>query len=85
MNTGDYYIGLYGGRHFEGALGATPVYAFQQHRQLRAAEGNGATLRLRPHKSAPLQTLRKKTKPIAVKPEALDDVAAPATEYKYMA
>ena len=85
MNTGDYYTCLYGSRHIEGALGATPVDAFQQHGKLCATERNRSTLGLRPHKSTPLQTLGKQAKAIAVEPEALDDVAAPATEHKDMA
>jgi hypothetical protein len=48
MNTGDYYVPLYGHRRSEGALGTAPVDAFQKHRQLGARQRYGSARGLRP-------------------------------------
>ena len=60
----------------------TPIDAFQQHRQLRTRQTNGAFRSLRPDESAPFQTLGKQTKAVAIEPENFYDVATAPSENK---
>src|SRR6185312_4739360 len=64
---------------------SSPVDAFQQHRELRAAQRDRSTGRPRPHKTSPLQPLGQQAQAVAVEPQHLHDVAAPATENEYVA
>jgi len=67
-----------------GPLRTAPIDAFQQHRQLCASQTNGSFGSLRPDESSSFQTLREKTKSVAVEPQQLHDVATPATKNKDM-
>jgi hypothetical protein len=60
----------------------TPIDAFQQHRQLRTRQTNGAFRSLQPDESAPFQTLGKQTKAVAIEPENFYDVATAPSENK---
>src|SRR5580698_694 len=58
----------------------SPVDAFEQHRELRAAQRDDSFVRLRPDEAAPLETFGEQAEPVAVPPEQLDEVAAFAAE-----
>jgi hypothetical protein len=62
------------------SLDASPIDAFQKHRQLCATEMHGATVDLRPNESATLQPLGKKAETIAIPPQQLYDVASSSSE-----
>jgi len=76
---------LNGQRRRKGALGSAPVDAFQKHRQLSAAQRHRSAVRLGPHKTSAFQPLREQTKPVAIKPQQLHLVAAPAAKDKDVA
>src|SRR5271165_6650737 len=66
------------------AYRTTPINAFQQHRQLRSRQRHRAITGLRPHEATPLQPLGIQAHPIAIPPQHLDQIAAPATEDKHV-
>src|SRR5215510_3518267 len=68
-----------------GALWASPVNAFQQHRQLRSRQRYTAALSLRPDKAAAFQSLRKQTQTVAIPPQHLDQIATTTTKHEDMA
>src|ERR1700744_1491754 len=61
----------------EGALNATPVNPFQQHRQLGTRQVDCAMGGLRPHEASTLQALRKQTQSIPGPPQDLHPVPEP--------
>src|SRR5690606_8357244 len=67
-----------------GAFWSTPIDAFEQHRQLRRCQMHDTVLRARPDEAAALQALVEKTQPLAVPPQHLDPVAAPAAEHEQL-
>src|SRR5580698_1857198 len=85
MNTGDYYVPLYGHRRREGPLRPAPVDAFEQHRQLRPCQQDRAARGLRPDEMSAFQTLLKQTQAVAIEPQNLDRVAAASAEDEHMA
>lgn len=67
------------------ALWQPPINAFEQHRQLRSAQGNLALFRRRPHEPPLLQPLAEQAGTLSVPPDDLDEISAPTTEDKQMA
>src|SRR5690606_15704965 len=62
------------------ALRTSPVDAFQQHRQLRAAQVHHAALGLRPYKATTLEPLREQAQSITIPPQQLHPIAPPAAK-----
>ena len=62
----------------------SPVDAFQQHRELRAAQRHHAFVRLRPDEAAAFETLGEQTQAVAIPPEHFDQIAAPAAEDEHV-
>ena len=67
------------------ALRPAPVYAFEQHRQLRLRQRHSAVGSLRPDEAAALKALGQQAQAVAAPPQHLDHVAAPATEHEHVA
>src|SRR5271167_2405081 len=65
--------------------GGSPVDAFEQHRELCAAQRDLAAGRLWPDKASSLQSFGQKTEPVAIEPEELHDIAAPSAKDEHMA
>src|SRR5215472_7209299 len=84
INTGESASSSHCDLGLPSSLHATPIDAFQKHRKLGSTDVYHSALRLRPDEPTSLQTLRKKTKTIAVEPQALHDVAASAAKNKDM-
>src|SRR6478736_6079066 len=68
-----------------GANRSSPVDAFQQHRQLRTAQRYRALFGLWPDETTALQPFGEQTESVAVPPQQLDQIAAPAAEDKNVA
>lgn len=66
------------------SIWSTPVYAFEQHRQLRRRQMHRAGRALRPHEPTTLETLGEEAQPIAISPEKLYEITTPTTEHKDM-
>src|SRR3984885_8750816 len=69
-------------RRLPGTIRSSPVDAFEQHRQLSAAQRHGSAVSLRPDEAAPLQTLLKQTQSVAIEPKKFNHVTAPASKNK---
>src|SRR5215472_8557593 len=76
---------LYSNGWWVGANRPPPVDAFQQHRQLRAAQRHCTFFRLRPDETATFQPLGEQTESVAIPPKELDQIATPAAEDENMA
>jgi len=76
---------LNGKRRRKSALGPAPIDAFQKHRQLSAAQRHRSAVCLGPHVTSAFQALRGQTKTIAIEPQQLHLVAAPAAKDKDVA
>src|SRR5450755_4062019 len=63
-----------------GALGPTPVDAFEQHRQLCRTEQHAAGVGQRPHEATSLQTLAQQAHAVPVAPQELHQIASAAAE-----
>src|SRR3984893_16355651 len=61
-----------------------PVDPLEQHRELCPAQHHNTLLSPRPYESATLQALGKQAQPVAIPPQQLDQITAPAAEAKHM-
>src|SRR5882762_4659744 len=66
------------------ACRSSPINTLQQHRELRAGQGDGAGCSLWPHEPAALKALREQAQPIPVPPQHLDTIPTSTAEDKQL-
>src|ERR1700721_4584683 len=85
METFSRRVVLYRKRGRSCSYRPSPVDAFEQHRELRAAQRDHSFVRLRPYEAAPFETFGEQAESVAVPPEQLDQIAALAAENENVA
>src|ERR1700733_8597386 len=85
METFSRRVVLYRKRGRSCSYRPSPVDAFEQHRELRAAQRDHSFVRLRPYEAAPFETFGEQAESVAVPPEQLDQIATLAAENENVA
>src|SRR3984957_5688589 len=76
---------LYGKRRCRRAYRPSPVDAFEQHRELCAAQTDRSFIRLRPDEASAFETFGKEAQTVAIPPQHFHQIAAPAPENEHVA